>query len=81
MAFCIRFGSCRQGLFSCVLRSLQCGKPFCLKPLTLALFRGSPLFEAIDFLDRLAPFSDPTLVLTDETPRFEPQFEDEPWPM
>ncbi len=33
-------------------------------------FRGSPLFEVIQFLDRLAPFSQPKLVLRDETPRF-----------
>lgn len=37
-----------------------------------AFFRGSPLFEAIDFLDRLAPFSQPTLVVRDDAPRFEP---------
>jgi nitrous oxidase accessory protein len=36
-----------------------------------AFFRASPLFEAIDFLDRLAPFSTPTLILRDEAPRFE----------
>jgi len=35
-----------------------------------AFFRGSPLFEAIDFLDRLAPFTDPTLILRDDSPRF-----------
>ncbi len=35
-----------------------------------AFFRGSPLFEAIDFLDRLAPFSEPTLIVRDDTPRF-----------
>jgi nitrous oxidase accessory protein len=35
-----------------------------------AFFRGSPLFEMIDMLDRLAPFSEPTLVLRDEEPRF-----------
>ncbi|MGH0034149.1 MAG: nitrous oxide reductase family maturation protein NosD [Myxococcota bacterium] len=46
-----------------------------------AFFRGSPLFEAIDFLDRLAPFSEPTLVLRDESPRFEPPAEGAPWPM
>jgi len=46
-----------------------------------AFFRGSPLFEAIDFLDRLAPFSEPTLVLRDEAPRFEPPRKDAPWPM
>jgi nitrous oxidase accessory protein len=36
-----------------------------------AFFRGSPLFEAIDFLDRLAPFTSPTLLVRDESPRFE----------
>jgi nitrous oxidase accessory protein len=36
-----------------------------------AFFRGSPLLEVIDFLDRLAPFSEPTLILRDETPRFD----------
>ena len=35
-----------------------------------AFFRGSPLFEAIDFLDRLAPFAEPTMILRDTTPRF-----------
>jgi nitrous oxidase accessory protein len=34
----------------------------------LAFFRGSPLFEAIDFLERLAPFTHPTLILRDELP-------------
>jgi nitrous oxidase accessory protein len=34
-------------------------------------FRGSPLFEVIDFLDRLAPFSEPTLILRDASPGFE----------
>lgn len=33
-------------------------------------FRGSPLFEVVQFLDRLAPFSEPKLVLRDESPRF-----------
>jgi nitrous oxidase accessory protein len=37
-----------------------------------AFFRASPLLEAIDFLDRLAPFSAPTVILRDEAPRFEP---------
>jgi nitrous oxidase accessory protein len=36
-----------------------------------AFFRASPLLEVIDFLDRLAPFSEPTLILRDEKPRFE----------
>ena len=35
-----------------------------------AFFRGSPLFEAIDFLDRLAPFAEPTRILRDPEPRF-----------
>jgi nitrous oxidase accessory protein len=35
-----------------------------------AFFRGSPLFEAIDFLDRLAPFTRATLILRDELPNF-----------
>lgn len=33
-------------------------------------FRSSLLFEAIDFLDRLAPFTEPKLMLRDESPRF-----------
>ena len=36
-----------------------------------AFFRASPLLEVIDFLDRLAPFSTPALILRDEAPRFE----------
>lgn len=36
-----------------------------------AFFRGSPLFEAIDFLDRLAPFSEPTRILHDPSPHFD----------
>lgn len=40
-----------------------------------AFFRASPLFEALDFLDRLAPFSDPLQLLEDPTPRFEPRSE------
>jgi nitrous oxidase accessory protein len=36
-----------------------------------AFFRASPLLEVIDFLDRLAPFSNPTLVVRDETPSFD----------
>jgi nitrous oxidase accessory protein len=46
-----------------------------------AFFRGSPLFEAIDFLDRLAPFSQPTLVLRDAAPRFGPPPESGTWPL
>jgi nitrous oxidase accessory protein len=29
------------------------------------------VLEVIDFLDRLAPFSEPTLILRDAAPRFE----------
>ncbi len=36
-----------------------------------SLFRSSPVLEVIDFLDRLAPFSNPTLILRDDAPRFE----------
>lgn len=32
-------------------------------------FKGSPLLEVLDFLDRLAPFSEPTLLLEDKHPR------------
>jgi nitrous oxidase accessory protein len=35
-----------------------------------AFFRGSPLFEVIDFLDRLAPFTEPTMILRDSAPQF-----------
>jgi nitrous oxidase accessory protein len=37
-----------------------------------SFFRASPVLEAIDFLDRLAPFSAPTLIVRDEAPRFDP---------
>jgi nitrous oxidase accessory protein len=36
-------------------------------PMT-GFYRGSPVFETIDFLARLAPFSEPVLVLRDEAP-------------
>jgi nitrous oxidase accessory protein len=32
------------------------------------LFKGSPMLEALDFLERLAPFSDPNLTLRDPRP-------------
>jgi len=32
-------------------------------------FKGSPVLEVIDFLERLAPFSEPALVLKDERPQ------------
>lgn len=37
-----------------------------------SFFRASPLLEVIDFLDRLAPFSDPTVIVRDAAPRFDP---------
>ena len=33
-------------------------------------FRSSPVMELLDFLERLAPFSKPDLILRDEKPRF-----------
>lgn len=33
-------------------------------------FKNAPLMEALDFLERLAPFSSPTLLVRDEAPRF-----------
>jgi nitrous oxidase accessory protein len=36
-----------------------------------SFFRASPVFEALDFLDRLAPFTEPTRILEDPRPRFE----------
>ncbi|PKO87437.1 MAG: nitrous oxide reductase family maturation protein NosD [Betaproteobacteria bacterium HGW-Betaproteobacteria-10] len=33
-------------------------------------FRNSPVMELLDFLERLAPFSSPDLILRDEKPRF-----------
>lgn len=39
---------------------------------TAAFFRASPLLEVIDFLDRLGPFSEPTLILRDPDPLFDP---------
>ncbi|MCR6628931.1 MAG: right-handed parallel beta-helix repeat-containing protein [Magnetospirillum sp.] len=35
-------------------------------------FKGTPLLEVVDFLDRLAPFSEPKLMLRDEKPRYRP---------
>lgn len=43
-----------------------------------SLFRATPLLEVIDFLDRLAPFSSPTLILRDATPRFSSRSEPVP---
>jgi nitrous oxidase accessory protein len=35
-------------------------------------FKSSPAMELLDFLERLAPFSTPDLLVTDEAPRFQP---------
>lgn len=37
---------------------------------TARFFKNAPLMEAIDFLERLAPFSTPSLLVRDEAPRF-----------
>jgi nitrous oxidase accessory protein len=31
-------------------------------------FKGSPVLEVLDFLERLAPFTDPDMILRDEKP-------------
>ena len=31
-------------------------------------FRGAPMLELIDFIEQLAPFTEPPLVLRDPTP-------------
>ncbi|MBA1331568.1 copper ABC transporter substrate-binding protein [Candidatus Endoriftia persephone str. Guaymas] len=36
---------------------------------TTGFFRGSPVMEVIDFIERLAPFSQPELILSDPAPR------------
>lgn len=38
------------------------------RPMT-RFFRGSPMLDLIDFIERLAPFTEPPLVLRDPTPR------------
>jgi len=38
------------------------------RPMT-RFFRGSPMLELIDFMERLAPFSEPQLILRDPAPR------------
>ena len=35
-------------------------------------FRNSPVLELLDFLERLAPFSAPALILRDSAPRMKP---------
>ena len=39
---------------------------------TAKFFRDAPVLELIDFLERLAPFSSPSLVLRDTLPRMAP---------
>ena len=40
------------------------------RPMT-SFFRSSPALETIDFVERLAPFSDPDVILRDPSPRVE----------
>jgi len=40
-----------------------------------AFFKGTPLLSALDFLERLAPFSDPLVMLQDAEPRMTREFE------
>ena len=40
-----------------------------------AFFKGTPVLTMLDFLERLAPFSDPLLLLEDRKPRISPDFE------
>ncbi|HEY9051245.1 MAG TPA: NosD domain-containing protein, partial [Gammaproteobacteria bacterium] len=40
------------------------------RPMT-QFFRGSPLMEAIDFIERLTTFSEPRMVLRDPSPKFQ----------
>ncbi len=38
---------------------------------TTRFFRGTPVMDMIDFIERLAPFSDPGTILTDNRPRLQ----------
>ncbi len=40
-----------------------------------AFFKGTPVLTMLDFLERLAPFTDPLLMLEDRKPRIGPEFE------
>ncbi len=40
-----------------------------------AFFKGTPVLTMLDFLERLAPFTDPLLLLEDRKPRISPDFE------
>ena len=39
-----------------------------------AFFQGTPVLSVLDFLERLAPFSEPLLMLKDKTPRMQEKF-------
>jgi len=43
-------------------------------------FKGSPLLEVLDFLERLAPFSEPDLTLEDPRPMMTAKLSGEPLP-
>ncbi|WP_313950154.1 hypothetical protein [Accumulibacter sp.] len=43
--------------------------PIWLETPMAKFFRGSPVLELLDFLERLAPFSPPTLILRDPEPK------------
>jgi nitrous oxidase accessory protein len=43
-------------------------------------FKGSPLLEVLDFLERLAPFSEPDLTLADARPMMTADLAGEPLP-
>ncbi|HID48106.1 MAG TPA: nitrous oxide reductase family maturation protein NosD, partial [Chromatiales bacterium] len=38
-------------------------------------FKGSPMLEVLDFLERLAPLSEPQLLVRDNQPTLSPEFE------
>ncbi|MDV7341063.1 nitrous oxide reductase family maturation protein NosD [Terasakiella sp. A23] len=40
-----------------------------------AFFLGTPLLSLVDFLERLAPFTEPLIMLKDSKPQFSPEFE------
>jgi nitrous oxidase accessory protein len=40
-----------------------------------AFFLGTPMLSLIDFLERLAPFTTPLIMLNDKKPRFRREFE------
>ncbi len=43
-------------------------------------YKGSPMLEILDFLERLAPFTEPNLVLRDDTPRMRKEEGEDPAP-